>query len=150
MWGYFFTMINLNKIFDAFDKNNLNKETDDVSLLVDFSEHPLYWIGYFNKIINNYLFFTQYITKKLKKTSPDIDVDNIKKLSEIIIYNKAWEYIKSINLSNPLHVDCLKLKSNDALSESLVASILFFEKIEEYEKCAFLKEIKDKVNSFLI
>jgi len=51
-------MINLNKIFDAFDKSNVSKDTDDLSLLVDFSEHPLYWIGYFNKVINNYVFFT--------------------------------------------------------------------------------------------
>ena len=65
-------MINLNKIFDAFDKSNVSKDTDDLSLLVDFSEHPLYWIGYFNKVINNYVFFTQYMTKNIKKTSLDV------------------------------------------------------------------------------
>ena len=90
-------MINLNKIFDAFDKSNVSKDTDDLSLLVDFSEHPLYWIGYFNKVINNYVFFTQYMTKNIKKTSLDVDIENIKKLSEVIIYNKAWNYIKNIN-----------------------------------------------------
>jgi len=139
-------MINLNKIFDAFDKSNVSKDTDDLSLLVDFSEHPLYWIGYFNKVINNYVFFTQYMTKNIKKTSLDVDIENIKKLSEVIIYNKAWNYIKNINLSNSFHIDCLKLKADDVLLESLTSSILFFERLEEYEKCAFLKEIKDKIN----
>jgi hypothetical protein len=50
--------MNLNKIFDLFDKEyNAN---DESSLLVDFSEHPLFWIGGFNKLISNHLFFKQY------------------------------------------------------------------------------------------
>jgi hypothetical protein len=45
--------MDLNKIFSMFNDDN-SKDTDEVNLLVDFSDHPLYWIGGFNKIINNY------------------------------------------------------------------------------------------------
>jgi ATP-binding cassette subfamily B protein len=41
------------------------------------------------------------MAKNIKKTSLDVDIENIKKLSEVIIYNKAWNYIKNINLSIP-------------------------------------------------
>ena len=42
--------MNLDRIFNSFDNENYNSD-DESSLLVDFSEHPLYWIGGFNKII---------------------------------------------------------------------------------------------------
>ena len=45
--------MDLNKIFDSFNQSN---KDDDNNLLVDFSDHPLFWIGGFNKLITNHLF----------------------------------------------------------------------------------------------
>ena len=127
-----------------------SKDTDEVSLLVDFSDHPLYWISGFNKIINNYVFFTQYITKNFNNISPELNQEEIDTIGVTLLFNRSWEYIKRLNLDNPFHIDCLKIKSTESLNDSLEAAILFFEKIEEYEKCAFLKNIQDKVKDFLI
>ena len=127
-----------------------SKDTDEVSLLVDFSDHPLYWISGFNKIINNYVFFTQYITKNFNNISPELNQEEIDTIGVTLLFNRSWEYIKRLNLDNPFHIDCLKIKSSESLNDSLEAAILFFEKIEEYEKCAFLKNIQDKVKDFLI
>ena len=141
-------MIDFNKIFDTFDNSDTNKENDDVSLLIDFSTHPLYWIGYFNKVVSNYIYFTQYMAKNFKKIAPDIKLEDTEKLGEIILYNRAWDYIKNINLANPFHVECIKLKASNTLLESLESSIYFFEQLEEYEKCILLKGIQDKVKEF--
>jgi hypothetical protein len=141
--------MDLNKIFGMFDDGD-SKDTDEVSLLVDFSDHPLYWISGFNKIINNYVFFTQYIAKNFNNISPELNQEEIDTIGVTLLFNRSWEYIKRLNLDNPFHVDCLKIKSSESLNDSLEAAILFFEKIEEYEKCAFLKNIQDKVKDFLI
>jgi hypothetical protein len=141
--------MDLNKIFSMFDDGD-SKDTDEVSLLVDFSDHPLYWISGFNKIINNYVFFTQYIAKNFNNISPELNQEEIDTIGVTLLFNRSWEYIKRLNLDNPFHIDCLKIKSTESLNDSLEAAILFFEKIEEYEKCAFLKNIQDKVKDFLI
>lgn len=141
--------MDFNKIFDVFDQNDDQKETDDVSLLVDFSEHPLYWIGGFNKLIANHLFFKKYTTKMFKNMSPDSDIETLERAGEYLMFNRAWEYIKDLNVYNSFHMECLKTKSDDVLYNSLEAAIRFFEDLEEYEKCALLKEIQDKVKEFL-
>ena len=139
--------MDLNKIFNTFDKEyNTNDET---SLLVDFSEHPLFWIGGFNKIINNHLFFKQYTIKTFKNISPDINIEELEKAGEELMFRKAWNYIKSINLDKTFHVECLKLKADEQFIDNLQISVLFFEAFEEYEKCALLKGIQDKVKEFL-
>jgi hypothetical protein len=141
--------MDLNKIFSMFDDVD-SKDTDEVNLLVDFSDHPLYWIGGFNKIINNYVFFTQYITKNFNNIPPELNQEEIDIVGITLLFNRSWEYIRRLNLDNPFHIDCLKIKSSESLNNSLEAAIFFFEKIEEYEKCAFLKSIQDKVKDFLI
>jgi hypothetical protein len=141
--------MDLNKIFSMFNDDN-SKDTDEVNLLVDFSDHPLYWIGGFNKIINNYVFFTQYITKNFNNIPPELNQEEIDIVGITLLFNRSWEYIRRLNLDNPFHIDCLKIKSSESLNNSLEAAIFFFEKIEEYEKCAFLKSIQDKVKDFLI
>jgi len=66
------------------------------------------------------------------------------------MYNKAWNYIKSIKINNTFHIECLKLKADERLLLALEASIKHFESFEEYEKCALLKGVEDKVKDFLI
>lgn len=139
--------MNLNKIFNLFDKEyNAN---DDTSLLVDFSEHPLFWISGFNKLINNHLFFKQYTVKTFKNISPDINIDELEKAGEELMFRKAWDYIKFVDVNKSFHVECLKLKADEQFIENLQTSVLFFEALEEYEKCALLKHIENKVKEFL-
>jgi hypothetical protein len=135
--------MDINKIFNLFEGINKDIPDDDNTLLVDFSEHPLYWIGGFNKLINNYIYFNKYLVDK------SIDKDRLE-ISNILLYNRAWEYIKRLDTNNSLHLDCLKVKSNEFLDIALDSTIKFFEKYEEYEKCAFLKNIQEKVKDFLI
>jgi len=137
--------MDINKLFSSFEDNDIN---DDVTLLVDFSEHPLYWIGGFIKIINNHTFFTKLNKKNFPKIDPSIKIEEIEKISDSVLYDKAWNYIKNIKLDNTLHLESLKIKTDSGLISSLVETIEYFESTEEYEKCAFLKKIEDKVREF--
>jgi len=137
--------MDINKLFSSFEDDSLN---DDTTLLVDFSEHPLYWISGFVKIINNHTFFTKLNKKNFSKIDSSIKIEEIEKISDSLLYDKAWNYIKNIKLDNILHLDSLKIKTDNKLISSLVETIIYFESIEEYEKCAFLKKIEDKVREF--
>jgi hypothetical protein len=139
--------MNLNKIFDLFDKEY--ETNDDTSLLVDFSEHPLFWISGFNKLINNHLFFKQYTVKTFQNISPDINIEELEKAGEELMFRKAWDYIKYIDIHKTFHVECIRNKASKDFIDNLQASISYFEPFEEYEKCALLKNILDKVEEFL-
>jgi hypothetical protein len=139
--------MNLKNIFDAFNSENFNND-DETSLLMDFSEHPLFWISGFNKIIDNHLFFKQYTVKTFKNISPDVDIDELEKAGEELMFRKAWDYIKSINLEKKLHIECIKNKASRDFIYNLQISIQFFEALEEYEKCALMKSIQNKIEEF--
>ena len=142
--------MNLNNIFNLFSNEDeqLNAN-DDTSLLVDFSEHPLFWISGFNKILDHHLFFKKYTVKTFKNISPDVNIEELERAGERLMFEKAWGYIKDINLDKPFHVECIKNKASKSFIDNLQATILFFEDLEEYEKCALLKHIEDKVKEFL-
>ena len=140
--------MNLKNIFDAFNSENFQND-DETSLLMDFSEHPLFWISGFNKIIDNHLFFKQYTVKTFKNISPDVNIDELEKAGEELMFRKAWDYIKSINLNKSLHMDCIKTKASRDFIYNLQISIQFFEALEEYEKCAHMKDIQNKIEEFL-
>lgn len=139
--------MDFDKIFSLFDDQ---QNYDETSLLVDFSEHPLFWVSGFNKLLNSHLFFKKYTVKTFKHISPDINIEELEKAGEELMFRKAWNYIKNIDLSKPLHLDVIKMKANDEFIEHLEIAIKFFEEIEEYEKCALLKAIEDKVKEFSI
>jgi hypothetical protein len=140
--------MDISRIFDLFN-NNESDQNDDVSLLIDFSDHPLYFIGGFNKVISNHLFFAEYTIKNFQKISPDIDIKELEKAGEELMFRKAWGYIKNLDLNKSFHLDSLKVKADKHMVHNLQISISFFEDLEEYEKCAFLKKIKDKIEEFL-
>jgi hypothetical protein len=140
--------MNIKNIFDAFNSENFNND-DETSLLMDFSEHPLFWISGFNKVIDNHLFFTQYTVKTFKSISPDVNIDELEKAGEELMFRKAWGYIKGIDLNKNFHVECLRNKASKDFIYNLQISIQFFEMYEEYEKCALLKNIKDLIEEYL-
>ena len=140
--------MNIDNIFNLFNEDLPND--DETSLLIDFSEHPLYWIGGFNKIISNHLFFTKYTAKVFKNISPELNIDDVEKAGEYLMFDKAWDYIKNIKLDNPFHIECINKKISPEFEGNLDVAIKFFEVLELYERCALLKGIKDKIKELSI
>ena len=137
--------MNINSLFNLFNNDYNDPQNDESSLLVDFSEHPLYWISGYNKVISNHKFFTKYTAKMFKEVDPELDLEEIEKVGEQLMFDKAWNYIKHIKIDNPFHVDCLKTKKSDEFIDNLIMTIKFYESLEEYEKCAHLKNIENKL-----
>ena len=133
---------------DIFDLFNNDDSNDDLSLLIDFSEHPLFWIKGFNKIIGHHIFFKEYAVKMFKK-AVDLDDKDLERAGEEFMFRRAWDYIKDIDLNKSFHIECLKTTTNDEFVSNLQITIKFFERYEEYEKCALLKNIEEKIKEFL-
>ena len=135
-------MINLNNIFELFSFNE-DLEGVNEELYSDLTSNPIYWVGMYNKIILNHVSFAKRIKKFLEDINHPLDESDVKDAGEYMVYHRAWSYISNIDIndkSHELHINKYKDKS---LIITLSSGIKFFEKFEDYEKCAFLKNILD-------
>jgi hypothetical protein len=140
-------MIDVNKIFDTFEE-----PTDSGfpgTVYIDFKDHPAYWVGMFEKTILNYENYCVKLLQLFKTASPTLNLDDVNDAGEYIVYNRAFEHIKDLDLTNKSHLDSLENRASKRLRNYLVKSIEYFITVEEYEKCAILKPIQDQVELFL-
>jgi hypothetical protein len=135
--------MNINKIFSLFKSP---EEPEETISQIDLSESPVIWIGMFKRLITNYETFAKQLIKFLGDANPDLDVNEIERASSYMVYDKAYNHLFKLDITNETHLDCIKLYSDDTFKETLNAALIYFESVEEYEKCIFLKQIQDIVN----
>lgn len=139
--------MNINNIFNLFNEPEIeesgNENADKLYQL--FKEHPLVKIGMFKKIISNYRNTGDEFLETFKKLDNSLDLKEAKKAGDFIINNRAWEYIKWIDINKKFYLETLISVATKELADNLDYSINYYESVEEYEKCAFLLGIKEKV-----
>jgi hypothetical protein len=136
-------MIDPNKIFSIFDSSENDDSEKKSETLYDYTEHPLYYLGMFKKIIMNDGTSDEQVLKKLSKIDKTLGANELKKAGEHFTYFRAYYFIDKIDLSFDPHCDALKVYYDVDLKKALKSSLKYFENIEEYEKCAHLKNILD-------
>lgn len=147
--------MDINKIFGAF---NSDKEDDGIEFptpnfvkeMIN-ENHPRYYIGMFSKLINNHLSYQKGLIEMFKVADPSLDIKDVESAGENLLYSKAWNYIKKFDIKDKYSQEILIDISNKPillknLKNALSLSISYFEKSEEYEKCAFLKKLLDFLN----
>jgi len=137
--------MNINKIFSLFKSP---EEPEETISQIDLSESPVIWIGMFKRLITNYEVFAKQLIKFLGDTNPDLDVVEVERASSYMVYDKAYNHLFKLDTTNETHLDCIKLYSDDVFKKTLDAALIYFESVEEYERCIFLKQIQDIVNLF--
>ena len=140
--------MDLNKIFKLFGSSDKEEEHKEVVTQVDLSESPMIWIGMFKRMITNYETFAKQLIQLFKSSEPSLDMDEVERASSYMVYDKAYNHLAKLDLTNVTHLDSLQLLSDETFEFVLNKALLYFESVEEYEKCLFLKQIQDKVNSF--
>lgn len=137
-------MPNLDKIFDLF---SANEELDGINstIQIDFTQTPIYWIGMYKKLVLNHINFNKKVLQFFKQSNQELDVEDMKDAGEFVVYNRAWHYIQNVNIDNKEHIIALEKYSDEYLDTALKLGISFFEQHEQYERCALLKKILDKV-----
>jgi hypothetical protein len=140
--------MDLNKIFKLFGSSDKEEEHKEVVTQVDLSESPMMWIGMFKRMITNYETFAKQLIQLFKSSEPSLDMEEVERASSYMVYDKAYNHLAKLDLTNTTHLDSLQLLSDETFEFVLNKALLYFESVEEYEKCLFLKQIQDKVNSF--
>ena len=138
-------MIDKNKIFQLFtdNGNDINEKTKNE--IQEFMNGPFTKIGMFVKLIQNHKIFHQKLEKFLKKEQPSYNIESTKEASEFTVYNRAWGYIKQISLDDSDDVNAIINFNSDVFYQSLDDAIKYFERDEEFEKCAHLFNIQEVV-----
>jgi len=137
--------MNINKIFNLFKSS---EEPEEITPQIDLSESPIIWIGMFKRMIVNYETFAKQLIQFFKSSEPSLDTEEIERVSSYMVYNKAYEHLIKLDLTNKSHLDSLQLYSDETFSFILSKALLYFESVEEYEKCVFLKQVENVINSF--
>ena len=135
-------MIDKDKIFELFG-SPINEEEDFINIASTMLDEPFNKIGMFTKLIINHIIFHQKLSKFLSKESNMvIDLEDTKQASAFAIFNRAWFYIKKIDLKNKSDLEAVVQFKKEPFLSTLNEAIEYFEEVEEYEKCAKLLEIK--------
>ena len=134
-------MVNLDHIFHLFSSNDDLQGVANDKTFIDFKNTPTYWVGMYKKLILNHINFNKKIIKFFKKSSKELDLGDVKEAGESITYNRAWNYIKKIDINKKEHLEGIDNYADEYLDTSLKLGISFFIETEEYEKCAHLQKI---------
>lgn len=134
--------MNLDKIFALFDYKNEDKPlSEEDNAIIELYEKPLFWIGMFEKLIQNNVIFKQHLKKTLTH-SKDYDSESLSEIGDAIVYNRAYAFMELINLDNENHQTAIKARIRYSyLINNLIMALNYFISTEEYEKCAVLKKI---------
>ena len=136
--------MNLKKFFKLFDSKE--PESEPVIVNEQLIDHPYIYMGLFKKLILNYDAFSIQLFQFMRSTEADLNVDKLEEAGVHMVYWRAYNHIEKIDLTQDLHIDTIKAYADDNFIKALDMCLQYYENIEEYEKCAFLKKILDITN----
>jgi hypothetical protein len=131
--------MNIDKIFNMFEPEV--KPAPENIVLVDFKDHPYYWVGMFKKIMLNYDLFSKKFISLFREDGSKVNMADVEKAGEHFVYERAWEYISKLDITIPLHLSSLLQLRDHTLIKNLNKILLHLQDNEEYEKCAHIFKI---------
>jgi len=143
--------MNLGGIFALFgfsSEDDLDKKSKKD--LESFKSTPYFKVGMFIKMISNGLNFKKQVIGFFSKADKSLDLMNVDEAGDFMMSNRAWFWISECNLRKKDWKEALMSNSTSEMVFCLNNTIKYFEEIEEYEKCAFLKKIKDFVEKEIL
>lgn len=129
-------------VFGLFEDSGKESESGSKEI-VDFSDHPYIFMGMFTRIILRGDILNDQVIKFFSEINRELDRDNLQNVNKNLIYSRAYSYIKQLDLSNSFHIETLLDKVDTNFIAACSMSIEHFAELEEYEKCALIKKIKD-------
>ena len=144
-------MIDIDKIFGMFGKGDSDdrypepskKEIEGILGFEEFRTTPTYHLKMFQKVVLNHMTFQKKLIKLFSESDPEIgDFSDLEEAGQHMAFYRGWDYLKMTNLDKEIWRDCVRIQDPKRLRKALNLTINFFESIEEYEKCAFIKKIQ--------
>jgi hypothetical protein len=134
--------VNLDNLFNLFPDDSDGSSTK--TAYIDIKESPIYWLGMYKKLILNHINFNLKVVKFFKNANQELDVEDMKEAGEFVTYNRAWSYIKKVDIALPSHIEAIEYYSDEYLDTSLELGISYFQESEEYERCAQILKVLKK------
>ena len=142
-------MVDIDSIFELFgfesnDDKEYKKSEKELAL---FKQSPIFKVGMFKKMIWNGTNFKDQIVKFLKKSDSSLEVEggDIRNAGEYMMHTRSYFWIQECDLKGKDWKEGLKHHADDELIVCFKLIVKYFEEIEEYERCAFLKKIQTYV-----
>jgi hypothetical protein len=143
--------MNVGGIFALFGFNGDDKEDKKLKKeLETFKETPHFKVRMFIKMISQGIGFKNQLLKFFSNMQPKIDTDDLGEAGDFMMYNRAWFWISECNLRKKDWKVALQDNASEDFIKYLEIVLRYFESLEEFEKCAFLKKIQDFVKKSLI
>ena len=144
-------VVDVNKIFGLFNNEepeSLNEKAEMADTLLNYKEHPLFWVGMFKKLIHNHKTFNKKVISFFSKMDEELDLYDVEQAGEFVVYNRAWFWISKIDTQVSSHQEALLHYADEYLLTYVRFAISYFEEFEEYEKCAQLVKIQNFLKEF--
>ena len=142
--------MDINKIFGTFGSSSRNDDFPSANFLstskIIEDNHPRYYLKMFVKLIQNYTLYSKQLFNFFSLSDPSLNIQEIEQVGKIMLHERAFEYLKEIDLQDKYHIKILFEEANKELEQALNKSLKHFEEKEEYEKCAVLKKYLDFLN----
>jgi hypothetical protein len=103
----------------------------------------------FKKLIQNHHVFNDQLLKFFEKLDEELDIVDIDRAGEFVVFNRAWGYIQKVDPNNLITQEALYRFADIHLKLALELSISYFQEMEDYEKCSHLKKNLDFVKLLL-
>ena len=138
--------VDIERVFQQFQEDIVDKKEGELIVIgKNMRESPILWLGMFKKIVINHVTFIKQIRDFFENEEVGMNVDELDTAGEYVIFHRAWYYISNIDMDNKVDQDAIKLTADDDLLSATKTVLRFFESIEDYEKCSFIKRIQDEV-----
>ena len=136
------------KIFSLFDKDFDDSLQKDIG---DYKKSFHFKIGMFIKVVIYGDKWKNSVVSMFSKADVEFDIKDIDSVGNMMLYIRAWYWISQFDFDDKECLNDLKLfldKDSETYNSSdlfisLMRTIKYFEKTEEFEKCAFLVKIRD-------
>jgi len=143
--------MNLGGIFSLFGFSDSNEEDKKIKKELEaFKETPHFKIGMFIKMISQGLTFKKQVLNFFSTSKSDIGMKDIDEAGDFMMYNRAWYWISECSTRKKEWKLALQNNSSDEFIRCLEIVLRYFERMEDFEKCAFLKKIQDFVKKSLL
>jgi len=127
------------KLFEIFDKYPIDDIEEN---LTSYKNSFRFKIEMFIKVVIYGDQWKKSVVSLFNKSDVDMDTDDIDNAGEFMLYTRAWYWVSQVDLKDHECIEALNELNDSSLLASLMRTIKYFEKTEEFEKCSFLVNIK--------
>ena len=146
--------LNVFNLFNDDDDRNKGADNEEYQAAKELGRH-LEIVGdtiefnllMFTKLIQNNINFNEKLKKFFKEVGKEYDEESTKKASEFTVFNRAWSYLKKVDVDTIEFTQVLLEHNLTRVQDSLERALRFFESSEQYEKCAHIHNILRIVKS---